>query len=100
VAATVGAGVGIRKAGRFLGKDLNKLGRMRAQMKDISRTAPVSDPKRVRLGAEIDVLERTTEGETLKRVLGYSGGGLAGTAALGNLLESIRRANNATAREE
>jgi hypothetical protein len=115
VAATIGTGIGIRRGGRFLatqakGNQISKLAKLKREL-DQARSSALKankgaveamklDPRVVRAGDRVAKQERYNEGEVLKRVLGYSGGGMVGTAALGQALESIRRASNQPVLEE
>ena len=100
VAAAVGAGMGIRKAGARL-RDTRVLSKAAGARADVDERyselrKEMSHEEAIReLDPEIRVregLQRQIDSEMLKQSLAYSSIGLTGAAVTGQLLESIRRA--------
>jgi len=101
VAAAVGAGMGIRKAGARLrdAKVLDQAASAREGVKErygeLRQKGLEHEEALAELGPEIRVrerLQRQIDSEMLKQSLAYSSIGLTGAAVTGQLLESIRRA--------
>jgi hypothetical protein len=100
-AGLIGARHGIKRAGKYLrdtgGFDRQKLARnkyegiRREVASEVGRDEAMKNPQVREAYKELAKQEEANELETLKRVLGWSGGAIAGGTGVGQVLESIRR---------